>query len=171
MRRVLAALLGLLLLAVGMTGCAPVGEVPVAVETPADGIAYYLTHREDSYIRSRLEDTILWSCQCHNTFDGEFGYGKKDVKVYNYWEKDYPIAVSGDTSSIVLSKNNEAQIIICNYGNAGDFTVELDTAKLNLKGKLSVRNGENNKVVDTKDNIIKFNLPKYDFIYLTVKGE
>ena len=38
---------------------------------------YYLTHREDTYIRSRMEDTILWSCQCHNTFDGEFGYGKK----------------------------------------------------------------------------------------------
>ena len=42
-----------------------------------DEMYYYLTHREDSYIRSRLEDTILWSCQCHNTFDGEFGYGKK----------------------------------------------------------------------------------------------
>lgn len=101
----------------------------------------------------------------------EFGYGKKDVKVYNYWEKDYPIAVSGDTSSIVLSKNNEAQIIICNYGNANDFTAELNTAKLNLKGKLSVRNGENNKVIASENNIIKFNLPKYDFIYLTVKGE
>ena len=37
----------------------------------------YLSYREDPYIRSRLEDTILWSCQCHNTYDGEFGYGKK----------------------------------------------------------------------------------------------
>ena len=36
----------------------------------------YLSLREDAYIRSRLEDTLLWSCQCHNTFDGEFGYGK-----------------------------------------------------------------------------------------------
>ena len=35
----------------------------------------------------------------------------------------------------------------------------------------NITNGENNKVVATKDNIIKFNLPKYDFIYLTVKGE
>jgi hypothetical protein len=42
-----------------------------------DEMLYYLDRREDPYIRSRLEDTILWSCQCHNTFDGEFGYGKK----------------------------------------------------------------------------------------------
>ena len=39
-------------------------------------MAYYLENREDAYIRGRLEDTLLWSCQCHNTFDGEFGYGK-----------------------------------------------------------------------------------------------
>ena len=42
-----------------------------------DEMAYYLRHREDAYIRSRLEDTRLWSCQCHATFDGEYGYGKK----------------------------------------------------------------------------------------------
>ena len=42
-----------------------------------DEMAYYLRHREDAYIRSRLNDTLLWSCQCHATFDREYGYGKK----------------------------------------------------------------------------------------------
>ena len=42
-----------------------------------DEMYYYLAHRADDYIRSRLQDTILWSCQCHMTRDGEFGYGKK----------------------------------------------------------------------------------------------
>ncbi len=41
-----------------------------------DEMSYYLRFRDDRYIRSRLEDTLLWSCQCHNTFDGEYGYGK-----------------------------------------------------------------------------------------------
>ena len=40
-------------------------------------MAWYLERRDDPYVRSRLRDTLLWSCQCHNTFDGEFGYGKK----------------------------------------------------------------------------------------------
>ena len=30
---------------------------------------------EDAYIRSRLQDTILWSCQCHNACDRELDYG------------------------------------------------------------------------------------------------
>lgn len=42
-----------------------------------DEMAYYLRFRDDSYIRSRMEDTILWSCQCHNSFDKEFDYGRK----------------------------------------------------------------------------------------------
>jgi len=42
-----------------------------------DEMVYCVRHTGDRYVRSRLEDTILWSCQCHNTFDGEYGYGKK----------------------------------------------------------------------------------------------
>lgn len=42
-----------------------------------DEMCYYLVHAEIGYIRSRLQDTILWSGRCHNTFEGEFGYGKK----------------------------------------------------------------------------------------------
>ena len=42
-----------------------------------DEMAYYLAHAEDAYIRNRLEDTLHWSCQCHATFDKEYGYGKK----------------------------------------------------------------------------------------------
>jgi len=41
-----------------------------------DEMAYYLAHEEDAYIRARLEDTLFWSCQCHATFDKEYGYGK-----------------------------------------------------------------------------------------------
>ena len=41
-----------------------------------DEMAYYLRFRDDPYVRGRLEDTVRWSCQCHNTRDGEFGYGR-----------------------------------------------------------------------------------------------
>lgn len=41
-----------------------------------DEMYYYLSFREDAYIRSRMQDTILWSCQNHNAYDGELGYGK-----------------------------------------------------------------------------------------------
>ena len=40
-----------------------------------DEMYYYLSRREDAYIRSRLQDTLLWSCQCHNTSDREMDFG------------------------------------------------------------------------------------------------
>jgi len=42
-----------------------------------DEMVYYLSKQEDSYIRSRFKDTLLWSCQCHMTEDKEYGYGRK----------------------------------------------------------------------------------------------
>lgn len=40
-----------------------------------DEMYYYLDRREDAYIQNRLSDTLLWSCQCHNTCDRELDYG------------------------------------------------------------------------------------------------
>lgn len=42
-----------------------------------DEFIYYLSKREDAYIRSRMEDTIKWGCQTYNTRDKEYGCGKK----------------------------------------------------------------------------------------------
>lgn len=44
--------------------------------TIADEMKYYLTNREDRYIRSRMEDTIGWGLQTFNLYDGQYGYGK-----------------------------------------------------------------------------------------------
>ena len=41
-----------------------------------DELLYYTGQRNDEYIRSRLQDTVLWSCQVSNTRDGEYDYGK-----------------------------------------------------------------------------------------------
>ena len=41
-----------------------------------DELLYYVSRTEDEYIRSRLEDTVLWSCQVSSTRDGEYDYGK-----------------------------------------------------------------------------------------------
>lgn len=42
-----------------------------------DEMLFYLEHRDDCYIRSRLNDTIGWSCQTYNRYDREFDFGFK----------------------------------------------------------------------------------------------
>jgi hypothetical protein len=41
-----------------------------------DELLYAVRLTGDAYIRSRLEDTVRWSCQVSATRDGEYDYGK-----------------------------------------------------------------------------------------------
>lgn len=45
--------------------------------TVIDEMLYYVLQKQDSYIESRLKDTVMWSCQTYNTYDKEYDYGKK----------------------------------------------------------------------------------------------
>lgn len=45
--------------------------------TVTDEMLYYIRCREDEYVKSRLNDTLLWGCQTYNTYDKEYDYGHK----------------------------------------------------------------------------------------------
>jgi hypothetical protein len=45
--------------------------------TIVDELAYYVENTGDNYVAQRMKDVILWGCQTYNTYDGEYGYGKK----------------------------------------------------------------------------------------------
>lgn len=42
-----------------------------------DEYLYYIEQTGDKYISDRMRDTVDWGCQCHNTYDREYDYGKK----------------------------------------------------------------------------------------------
>lgn len=44
--------------------------------TVIDEMIYYLRYAQDSYIASRLEDTILWGLQTFNSYEKEYDYGR-----------------------------------------------------------------------------------------------
>lgn len=45
--------------------------------TVVDELAYYVNQTNDEYVRNRMLDTVMWGCQTYNTYDKEYGYGKK----------------------------------------------------------------------------------------------
>ncbi len=95
-----------------------------------------------------------------------FGYGTDGVEVRNYWDKDYPVHVSGgDTSSILLRKGRNALLVVCNYGNDAEPSVRIDGMKI-----LSAVNGENGSSLAVRGGAISFPLKKYDFIFIKLKG-
>ena len=44
--------------------------------TVVDEMLYYLSFREDDYIRSRMHDTVAWGLQTFARYDREYDYGK-----------------------------------------------------------------------------------------------
>lgn len=42
-----------------------------------DELLYYVQRTGDEYVKSRLLDTVKWSCQVSNRCDGEYDYGKQ----------------------------------------------------------------------------------------------
>ena len=95
----------------------------------------------------------------------EFGYGTPQVKVFDYWDEDYPAQISGDqTSSLLLSKAGQALLIVCDYGEGGDIKINLNRDILGLKNSVIATDMETNQPLQiTADGAITFTLKKDDF--------
>jgi hypothetical protein len=100
-----------------------------------------------------------------------FGYGRPEVKVWNYWQHDFPLTITGDeTSSLVMSKPGQVMIIVCDYGKGGAIQLKLNLDSLNLKGRLTAMDMESDKSLDvSNDGKIEFSLAKHDFKVIMVK--
>lgn len=105
--------------------------------TVADEMLYYIRHRDDEYVRSRLNDVLLWGCQTYNTYDKEYGYGRKgwmserfchseglltehypDGSVASTWFALMPWAcgcivesLAGECFDYIIKENNDAEKI------------------------------------------------------------
>lgn len=45
--------------------------------TVVDEMLYYYRQTGDEYVLSRMNDTVGWGCQTYNSYDGEYGYGRR----------------------------------------------------------------------------------------------
>lgn len=99
----------------------------------------------------------------------EFGYGKPHVRVWNYWEKEYPAAFNGETSSILVTKKGAAALIVCNYDRKEDFMVKLDLAKIGISREIRAEDNETKEPLSVNGNTISFKMKKFDYIYIDIK--
>jgi hypothetical protein len=99
----------------------------------------------------------------------EFGYGQPNVNVFNYWDKTYPAKISGESSSLLISKPGSAMLVICDYGEGGDFAVELDAKALQLNGNLQATRVESGAAIPMQGNRFTINLKKHDFEVIRIE--
>ena len=61
------------------------------------------------------------------------------------------------------------RLLVCDYGNGGDFTANLDLAAIGLKGDLAASDWESGRPLKMEDGRLSFTLKKYDFIHIRIK--
>jgi hypothetical protein len=159
-----------------------VGAVPIAILTPI----FIVGTPEEAAWQYRTASGVMltheikpWSPRgawakpdpFWETYDRllEFGYGQPNVKVHNYWEKSYPAKISGQSSSLLISKPASALLVICDYGEGGDFTIELDTKALALGANWTAARLENGSEIAVKNNAFTINLKKHDFEVIRIE--
>jgi hypothetical protein len=110
---------------------------------------------------------VFWD-ELKRLFD--FGYGNPNVKVFNYWDKYYPVSTPGhESASLVVSKPGAAMLVVCDWGNGGDYSLQLDLAKLGLKEGFAATNVTDGKVLETKGDKLMFKLKKHDYVIIGIK--
>lgn len=98
------------------------------------------------------------------------GYAKPDLKAWNYWDKGYPVKISGIRSSSVLyGRNREFLLIVSDWSGGGKVNVKPDLKKIGLRKNFTAVNMETGKPVKVQNSTIHFRLNKSDFIMLKLK--
>jgi len=100
----------------------------------------------------------------------DFGYGLDDCNVYNYWDRNYPLAASNDdVKTLLLSRNGEVMIVVCTWnGEAEQVKLALDTQVLGTDLK-KARNAENQETIPFDGKTIALDLEGYGVRILHVK--
>ncbi|MBI4025285.1 MAG: hypothetical protein HY360_09920, partial [Verrucomicrobia bacterium] len=94
----------------------------------------------------------------------EFGYGQPDVRVFNYWQLEQPVRVEGaDAATLVVSKPGSAMAVVCDYGNGGNLTLNVDMKMLGLKSGFAAKDAESGEKLSITGGQVTFPLKKHDF--------
>ncbi len=94
----------------------------------------------------------------------QFGYGKPDVRVFNYWQPENPVRVDGtDATTLVVSKPGSAMIVVCDYANGGSPTLYVDTKALGLKADFAAKDAETGEALPVAEGKVTFALKTHDF--------
>jgi hypothetical protein len=100
----------------------------------------------------------------------DFGYGNMNVKVYNYWSKEFPLRIEGiESSSIILSQKGETMIMVCDYSGGGNLKIIPDLKTLGLNQNFTASNLEDHKPLKVNNGVISLSMKKHDYILILLK--
>ena len=150
------------------------GNFPVVL-APVNGTAGQFAWCERTATGVMLTHELRWSSSWKHYWQTlkllyDFGYGDKEVKVYNYWDKEFPLRIEAiDSSSIVLAKDGQAMIMVCDYSDGGKVKIIPDLKKIGLNQNFTASDLETHKNLEVNDGVISLSMKKHDYILILLK--
>ena len=95
----------------------------------------------------------------------EFGYGAPECRVHNYWDEGFPLQVRGcNALGIVVVNGTRAVVIVTDYGEGGECTLQLDLEGVSLPGTVKPTDFETgDPLASDMPGRVSFTLKKHDF--------
>ena len=88
----------------------------------------------------------------------DFGYGRDDCRVYNYWDEDYPVSTSDDehVKGILLERDGKLMLVLATWNGKRDAVevgLDLDALGLNITRAVNAESNENLPLKQGKLNL------------------
>lgn len=97
----------------------------------------------------------------------KFGYGKPDCKVYNWWDEDAPVKISGGDAKFLLLQNGNNFMIVIVSNERSDKTVSVSFPSNKSSQPFTAIDCENNEKFVSRNGSLEFNLPQHDYKILS----
>lgn len=102
-----------------------------------------------------------------------FGYGTSACRVFNYWQDENPVVVSGEAvigKTLVISKPGAAIIVVSDYGNGGSCRVKVNLTRLGLPPDVHASNFETGEAIEqVATGEYRLTVPRHDMRILLVR--
>ena len=97
------------------------------------------------------------------------GYGTAACRTHNYWDRNYPLAVTGvDASSILHRGKDRTAIVITDWGDGGTARLALDLPALGVKVGASATDFETGEALAWDGDALTVSLKKHDYVTVVV---
>ena len=92
----------------------------------------------------------------------EFGYGREDCRVINYWDDDPPLSLSDDQCRwLLLERDGKLMVLLCTWNeNESELSVKIDTDALGVDVSQAF-NVEDGEPVQAAGGDFRFRMPGY----------
>lgn len=145
-------------------------------------MGYFATKDPKSEKLKWLERTGTGACLTHeiqwrrvgawsraNELLKNWGYRRRDARVWNYWDEDIPFPVTiegGQNAALAMARNGEAIVVVSDWNKGGDYCIKPDYDALGIPDSMSAIDFETGNSMPIENGAVRVKLQRLDYVMI-----